>query len=317
VKLTFAVTKRLIILVTSLFAASVLLFAVLNVLPGSPAQVMLGTDATPSAVAALNKQLGLDRPLVGQYLHWISGLVTGSLGHSYISGLAVSPQIMHALGITGPLIVLGLLLGLFLAVPIGVLGAMKDGRPLGSVLSAVSQVGIAIPTYVSGILLILVFSLTLGWFPASGFTGWSTSIDQSLRSLIMPAIALGIVEGAILSRFVRSSLVEVMVSDYFRTARAKGLENGRALVRHGLRNAAIPVVTVFGLEIGGLIVGAVVIENVFTLPGLGSLLLESVDNRDLLVTQDILMLLAATILVVNLLVDLSYIALDPRLRTAT
>jgi peptide/nickel transport system permease protein len=238
------------------------------------------------------------------------------MGQSYISHLPVGPQIGHALEVTGPLIGIGLVVGLVLAVPLGIVGTLKDGKPLGSVVSAVSQIGVAVPTYVSGVILILIFGLDLGWLPASGFPGWSASTSESLRSLVLPGTTLGVVEGAILSRFIRASLVEVVQSDYFRTARASGLNPGRALVRHGLRNGAIPVVTVFGLEISSLIVGAIVVENVFTLPGIGSLLVQSVDNRDLLVTQDILLMLAATVLVVNLLADLSYLALDPRLRAA-
>lgn len=310
------IVTRLLVLVLSLFAASIMLFAVLNVLPGSAGQVILGTDATPKAVAAINAQLGLNRPFPVQYAHWIGGVLRGDLGKSYISQLPIGPQIGQALGVTGPLIAIGLLMGLVLAVPLGIVGALKNGKPLGAIISVISQIGIAVPTFVSGVLLILIFALDLAWFPASGFPGWGVSVSESLRSLILPGIALGAVEGAILSRFVRTALLEVLQSDYFRTARAKGLSRGRALARHGLRNGGIPVVTVFGLEISALIVGAIVIENVFTLPGIGSLLVQSVNNRDLAVTQDVLLLLSVTVLAVNQLADLSYLALDPRLRTA-
>lgn len=307
------VVRRLVTLVVTLFAVSVLVFVVLNVLPGTPAQVILGTQATPSAVAALSAKLGLDRPLIDQYASWIKGLLTLHLGNSYISGQPIGPVIGQALAVTGPLVVFGLLVGLVVAIPLGIMSATKHARRSGAVLSALAQVGIAVPNFVLGILLIIVFAVDLNVLPASGFVTWSTSVGQAFRSLILPGVSLGLVEGAILSRYVRASVLEVLRADYVRTARAKGFSPRRALVRHGLRNAAIPVLTVLGLELSGLIIGAVVIEAVFTLPGVGSLLLASVANRDLITVQDIVMLVATTVLVVNLIVDVLYRVIDPRI----
>ena len=304
--------RRLLILIASLFAASVLVFLVLAVLPGSPAQVILGTQATPASVAALTAKLGLDKPLWQQYADWVGGLLTGHLGTSYISGQPIWAQLSAALQVTVPLILMGLAVGVLIAVPLGMISALRADRPSGALVSALSQVGIAIPTFVGGILLIIVFAVTVHLLPSGGFVTWQQSPVQAFRSLILPAIALGVVEGAILSRFVRASILEVLRSDYYRTARAKGLRPLQALRRHGTRNALIPVVTVFGLEMAGLIVGAIVVENVFTLPGVGTMLLQAVDNRDLLLVQDVVIGVSAVVLLLNFLVDLSYRLLDPR-----
>jgi peptide/nickel transport system permease protein len=305
--------RRFGTLLATLVAASLAVFGILGILPGKPAQVILGTQATPGAVRQLTRQLGLDEPLWQQYLHWVRSLLTGRLGNSYISQLPIGHELAQALAVTAPLVGLGMAVGLLIALPFGVSAALARNRPAGSAITAVSQVGIAVPNFIAGIVLVLVFSVKLGWLPASGFVTWGTSPWQALESLLLPAIALGAVEGAILSRYVRSAVVDVLGSDYLRTARAKGLTRAQALRRHGFRNAAIPVLTVLGLEIPGLLVGAVVVESVFTLPGVGTLLLQAVANRDLIVVQDVVMLIAVTVLVFNFLVDVSYRLLDPRL----
>ncbi|MCU4184950.1 ABC transporter permease [Acidiferrimicrobium sp. IK] len=303
---------RLGILVLSLVGASVLVFGALTLLPGSPAQVILGTQATPQSVHHLTVQLGLDKPLWQQYFDWLHGMVTGALGTSYVSQLPIGTQIWQALQVTGPLVLLGLVIGLVIAIPLGLFGALLQGRATGAVLGAIGQVGLAVPTFVGGTLLIIVFAVEFHVLPASGFPEWSHP-GSALKSLLLPAISLGVVEGGIISRYLRTSVLDLLQSDYLRTARMKGLSMGQALRRHGLRNAMLPLVTVGGLELAGLIVGAIVVENVFTLPGIGTLLLTSVNNRDLLVAQDIVMFVSGTVLVLNLLVDLSYRLLDPRL----
>lgn len=305
--------RRLAILVGCLLGASVLTFALLHVLPGSPAEVMLGTQATPDAVASLNSKLGLDDSLLSQYLDWIHGLITGRLGDSYLSGLSISGLLAQALQVTIPLIILGTAVGLVIAVPLGVVGALRHNHAVGTGVGAVSQLGVAIPTFVSGILLIVVFSAKLHALPPGGFPGWQVDPWHALQSLLLPAISLGLVQGAIISRFLRAALLDVVKSDYYRTARAKGLPPFQALLRHGLRNASIPVSTVFGMELGSLIVGAIVIENVYTLPGVGTMLLQAVTNRDLVVVQDIVMFVAVLVLAINMLLDFSYRLLDPRL----
>lgn len=307
--------RRLIILAVSLLGASILVFALLAILPGSPAQVILGTQATPQSVAELSAKLGLDKPLWQQYGDWLGGLLTGHLGNSYVSGQPISGQLDAALQLTVPLIILGLLVGIVIAVPLGMVSALRHDRPSGALISVLSQVGIAVPTFVGGIVLIIIFAVTIHLLPAGGFVTWQQDPAQALRSLLLPAVALGVVEGAILSRFIRASVLEVLRSDYYRTARAKGLRPMQALRRHGTRNALIPVLTVFGLEMAGLIVGAIVVENVFTLPGVGTLLLQAVANRDLILVQDIVIMVSAVVLVLNFLVDLSYRLLDPRVGT--
>lgn len=296
----------------TLAVASVVVFLVLAVLPGKPAEVILGTQATPAAVRQLTEKLGLDKPLWHQYIDWIGGILSGHLGTSYISGQPIASELGSALQVTGPLVGLGVVVGLGIAVPMGVLSAVRSRRASGVVVSVLNQIGIAVPSFVLGILLIIVAGVELHLLPTGGFTGWSNP-GAALRSLVLPAIALGVVEGAIVGRYVRSAVLDVLTSDYLRTARAKGLTPAKALIRHGLRNISVPVLTVLGLELAGLIVGAVVIENVFTLPGMGTLLLQSVDNRDLIVVEDIVLLVATAVLVVNFLVDIVYHVLDPRI----
>jgi peptide/nickel transport system permease protein len=304
--------RRILALIGTLVVASIAVFGVLAVLPGSPALVILGTTATPASVRQLTAQLGLNQPLWHQYLHWAGGLLSANLGTSYISQQPIGPEIGQTLTVTGPLVLLGLAVGLLVGLTLGILAARYHRGWLGTVFSAISQLGIAVPNYVAGILLLTVITVKLLWLRNSAFNGWS-SPGSALESLLLPCIALGLAEGAVLGRYVRSSVVEVLRSDYLRTARAKGLRPGQALIRHGLRNAAVPVVTVLGLEITGLLVGAIIVENVFTLPGLGTMLVQAVNNRDLVVVQDIVMLIVATVLVVNLLVDISYRLLDPRI----
>jgi len=299
----------------SLLVASMVVFWVLSVLPGDPATRILGVQATPEKVAALRHDLGLDRSLVSQYGDWVSGAVRGDFGQSYVSGSDVAPQITDRLRITLPLAVLGMLLASVVALPAGVFAASRH-RTAGDVfVSVLSQIGISIPAFWAGLLLTTYLAVRWGLFPAGGFPGWSESAWGSLKSLILPAVSLALVQGAILTRYVRSAVLEVMREDFVRTARAKGLTRRVALRRHGLRNAAIPVVTILGLQLAALLAGTVVIENVFVLPGLGRLLVQAIGRRDLLVVQGVTLVITATILAVNLGVDLLYNLLDPRLRT--
>jgi peptide/nickel transport system permease protein len=313
---TVFVARRLVIFALSLFAASILMFAVLAVLPGDPAQVMLGTQATPATLHTLRQQLGLDHSIWVRYWDWASGFVHGDLGVSAVSQAPIAPHIGAELEVTGPLVAASLVLAVALALPLGVLAALRQRRLSGTVISTASQIGIAIPEFWAGILLVTLISVRLGWLPAGSFPGWSESVGGSLKALILPSLALALVQASVLTRYIRSAVLEVLRDDYMRTARASGLTRVGALRRHGLRNAAIPIVTVLGLQISGLLVGAVVIEQVFNLPGLGSALLTGVRQRDTLLVQDLAMFLTATVLVVNLLVDLSYGLLDPRLRGA-
>ncbi|MGP3985872.1 ABC transporter permease [Streptomyces sp. 3N207] len=306
--------QRLGVLLASLVVSSVLVFAFMAVLPGDPARVALGTSASDTAVAQLREEFGLNRPLVAQYFSWIHGLVTFDPGNSYISHTPIGPQIADRLQVTMWLVGTGMLIACILALPLGTLMAVRHRRPSGLILSALSQVGVAVPAFLAGILLITVFAVGLGWLPANGWTPPAQDPGLFLKQLVLPALSLGVVQGAVLTRYVRSAVLDVLREDYLRTARAKGLRPMQALLRHGLRNAAVPVVTVLALQLATLLVGAVVIERVFVIPGLGSLLLDSVSNRDLLMVQDVVMIIAMAVLFVNFLVDLVYLLIDPRLR---
>lgn len=311
----FRLLQRSSIFVVSLVASSVLVFGFMVVLPGDPARVALGVNASDQAVEALREQYGLDRPLVVQYVEWIQGLVTLSPGMSYVSETAIGPQIADRLLVTLWLVTSAMVIAVLLAIPMGTLMAVWHRRLAGLVLSALSQVGVAVPAFLAGILLITIFAVGLGWLPANGWTPPAEDPVLFLQQLAMPALSLGLVQGAVLTRYVRSAVLDVFREDYLRTARSKGLRPGQALVRHGLRNAAVPVVTVLALQLTTLLIGTVVVERVFVIPGLGSLLLDSVSNRDLIVVQDVVMVLVVAVLFVNFVVDLLYLLIDPRLRT--
>jgi peptide/nickel transport system permease protein len=309
--------ERTGVLLVSLAVSSVLVFAFMAVLPGDPARVALGVNASEQAVAELRRQFGLDRPLTTQYVDWLGGLLHGDLGTSYVSKAEIGPQVFDRLQVTLLLVLAGMIIALLIAVPAGTLMAARHRKVSGLALSALSQVGVAVPAFLAGILLIMLFAVKLGWLPANGWTPPAEDPAMFLQQLILPALALGLVQGAVLTRYVRSAVLDVLREDYLRTARAKGLRPFQALWRHGLRNAAVPVVTVLGLQLATLLIGAVVVERVFVIPGLGSLLLDGVSNRDLLLVQDVVMVLVIAVLLVNFLVDLLYVALDPRLRVGS
>ena len=297
----------------TLIAASVVIFLVMEVLPGNAAQVMLGPEAPPETVAALAQKLGLDRPPLERYLGWIAGMARGDLGDSYAYATPVGDLVAQSLTLTLPLAALAMALNTALGLALGLYAAAHHNR-LGDVaVMVMSQIGIAIPTFWLAILLILLFAVGLGWLPAGGFPGWSAGLWPALRALILPAVALAVVQGAILARVTRAAVLDVMREDFVRTALAKGLSRGAALRRHVLRNAMIPIVTVLGLQFSNLLVLTIVVENVFSLPGLGHLILNAIANRDLVVVRDVVMLLAAMVVAVNFLVDLLYAAIDPRL----
>jgi len=308
------VLTRLGILLLSLAAASLLIFLVVQVLPGDPAQVVLGINATPEALAQLRHEMGLDLPAWQRYLGWIGGILHGDFGTSQVSGAPVADLIQQKLSVSGPLALLGMAVSVLISVPLGVIAGVRYRQLSGVMISALSLGGIAIPAFWAALLLITMFAIRLHLVPAGGFVAWSDDPIGAFKSLFLPAISLGLVQGAILTRYIRSAIVDVLREDYIRTARAKGLTRWQALSRHGFRNAAIPIVTVLGLQLTSLLVGAVVIENVFYLPGLGRMLLQAIGNRDLIVIQATVMLLTGVVLVVNFLVDVSYRLIDPRIR---
>ena len=251
-----------------------------------------------------------------RYLEWVTGFFTGDMGTSYATRSPVGPQVLDALQVSLLLVTGGIVVAVLIALPLGILAAVRHHRPDGMVFSAISQLGISVPNFLAGLLLIAVFAVTLSWLPSGGWAPPNSGIDF-FRHLALPALALGLVNGAILARYIRAAVLEVMREDFMRTARAKGLKPGAALLRHGLRNALVPVVTVTSIEFANLIIGAVVIETVFVIPGLGSNLIRAVANRDLVMIQSIVMCVVILVLAVNLLVDLVRPLIDPRLRISS
>ena len=320
-----------------LLAASAVIFAVLDVLPGNVAQVMLGPDADPAAVRALEVQLGLDAPAWQRYLQWLGGLLHGDLGTSQAYGVPVAGLLAERLTLTLPLTVLAMVLATVMALVAGVFAALHHRRWGDVGVMTLTQLGMATPGFWLGMLLIVVFAVWLGWLPSGGFEGWSAAAGgadgaayagaahagtgggwlaglwHGLRFLLLPALALACVQGAILARFVRASLLEVQGEAFTRTAMAKGLNHRQVLWRHVARNAAVPVLTVAGMQFAELLSGAVVIENVFSLPGLGRLMAQSIANRDLLVVRNGVLLLVGMVVVINFIVDALAVLIDPRL----
>ena len=305
--------QRLLILIATLVFASFVIFGVLEILPGDAAQTMLGTSATPETVAALAHKLGLDKPFWLRYFDWISGALTGDFGLSYTYNSPIAPLIWERLKVSAPLALIAMALASAIALTMGVYAAERRGKGGDSAVMAASQLGLAIPSFWLGILLVLIFAVRLRIAPSGGFPGWSDPL-KALEALALPAIALGVVQGAVLTRVTRSALVETLNEDFLRTARAKGVSARSALWRHALPNALPPVLTIMGLQFANLIAGAVVIENVFVLPGLGRLILQSINNRDVLVVENCVMGLAAFVIALNMAIDLAAAAIDPRLR---
>lgn len=309
---------RSALLLLGLFVASVLIFLSLRVLPGDVAQLIAGTGSTPEQLAGIRERLGLDRPLPEQYFGWIGGLFRGDLGTSLLTGSSVADELAEKAEVTVPLGILSLLIAVIISVPLGVLSAMRRGRADGTALSVGAQTLAAVPVVWAGMMLVVVFAVWLGWLPAQGFprAGWADPW-AALRSLILPALTIGIVEGAMLLRFVRSATLQAVGQDFVRTAAAKGLTRDQALIRHGLPVVGLSVITVLGLQVAGIIVGAVVIEQLFSLPGIGRMLVADVAARDLPKVQGELLALTGFVLIVGFVVDLVHRVIDPRQREAS
>ncbi len=298
--------KHLLRFVLLLFAASLIIFALLRAVPGDPARVALGVSATDADVAELNARLGLDQPLATQYFDWVGGLVTGDFGLSLSSGKEITDTVLERAGVSITLTLVAMAVSLLVAIPAGVYLARRRHSPGGVVVGGLSQVGIIVPSFLVGIALVALFSVRLGWLPANG---WGTPAH-----IVLPVASLALVQASILTRYVAASVREELGKDYVRTGRAQGASISTVLYSSALRNAALPVITIVGVQLASLVVGAVVIERVFTIPGLGTMLLDAVGNRDLTTVQTVMMLIVAFTLVINLVVDLAYAVIDPRIR---
>jgi len=305
---------RIASLILSLLVASVIIFCVLEILPGDPAQFILGMNAQPDTLAALRAQLGLDAPPLLRYFGWIAGMLHGDFGISYTYRVPVTELVLQRLGVSLPLAAISLLLTILIAFPAGIIAAAKRNSRTDIAVMGATQFGVAIPNFWFAIILVWIFAVMLHWFSAGGFPGWDKGFWTGLRALILPAIALALPQASILARVMRSALLDTLEEDYIRSARARGLSRSATLWRHAVRNALIPVLTIVGLQFAFLLAGAIIIENVFFLPGLGRLVFQGITQRDLIVVKSVVMLLVFAVILVNFLVDLSYLLVDPRLR---
>ncbi len=307
--------RRLTALMVTLIVASLLIFLLLEILPGDPAAVILGVGAQEDTLRALRAELGLDLPAPVRYLNWLGEVLQGDLGRSYTYDTPVQELLLNRVELSLPLALLAILLSTGIAIPLGVFAASRHRKVADTGIMGFAQLGVAVPNFWFAILLILLFSVKLGWFSAGGFAGWDAGWFPAFKSLVLPAVALALPQAAILARVTRSSVLETVQEDYIRTARAKGLSRSQALWRHAVRNALIPVVTILGLQLSFLLAGTIIIENVFYLPGVGRLLFQAIAQRDLMVVKNLVLVLAATVVLINFLVDLLYAVLDPRLRS--
>ena len=306
--------KRLLSLVISLLIASIVIFVVIEIVPGDPATYMLGINAQEDTIAALREELGLNTTKFERYWNWLSGMMVGDFGTSYTYRSPVSELIGDRIWVSLPLALIALTLSTAIAFPIGILAASRRGSVTDMSVMGATQLGVAIPNFWFAMILVLIFAINLRWFASGGFPGWDEGLFAGLKALTLPAIALALPQASILARVMRTSLLDTLSEDFVRTARAKGLSKAKALRRHALRNALIPVLTIIGLQFSFMLAGAIIIENVFYLPGLGRLIFQSISQRDLIVVESVVMLLVFAVILVNFLVDLTYALVDPRLR---
>ena len=306
--------RRLFQLIPVILLSSFLVFMLLHLVPGDPAETVAGPDATPDVIAAVRHKMGLDRPLAAQYGIWLGHISRGDLGESYISRMPVIDLVGYAFPATMQLALAALVLALGISLPLGVLASLKQRSKLDLFVQGYTALGLGVPNFWLGILLILVFALALGVLPPGGRIDPLQNPLMGLKTLLLPALTLGIHISAVFTRFVRSAMLEVLHEDYVRTARAKGLRERVVVVRHALRSALVPVVTVVGLQFGRLLGGAVVVESVFAWPGVGRLIIQAVEQRDYTVVQAAILWLVVVFLLINLITDIAYAFLDPRIR---
>jgi len=307
--------RRIALVIPTLFFVSVLIFGLQQLLPGDPAQALAGEEQDPTVIQFLRQKYHLDQPLPVRYWIWIKGVAHGDLGESIRIKRPVKDLILEKLPVTGELAALAMLVALTIGVPMGIIAAVKQDTVIDYGATMAALWGLSIPNFWLGILLIMLFSVTLGWLPASGFVTPAESLKQNLLTLIMPAFVLGNAIAAVMMRHTRSAMLQVLSADYIRTARAKGLSQASVILRHALRNALIPVVTLGALEFGALLSGAVLTEQVFTIPGFGKLIVDAVFNRDYAVVQGVVLCTAFAYIMLNLIADIAYVLINPRLRT--
>ncbi|MFC3395385.1 ABC transporter permease [Brenneria rubrifaciens] len=308
------ILQRLAATLPVLCIVAVIVFMLLRLTSGDPALILAGDSATPEQLENIRAAMGLDKPMLQQFLIWAGGLLRGDLGVSLISGTPVSLMIADRFGPSLALCLSTIILAIVVAIPLGILAAWRQGRPLDRLIMAGSVIGFSVPVFIFGYTLILIFSRWLGWLPVQGYRPLAEGLWPFLERLILPTLALSTAYIALIARIVRTSVIEVMGEDFIRTARAKGLKESGVLIRHALRNAAVPIVTIIGVSIAMLIGGVVVTESVFNIPGLGRLVLESVQARDYPIIQALILIFSALYIAINLVIDLLYALIDPRIR---
>jgi peptide/nickel transport system permease protein len=306
--------RRVFGFAVTLLVAAMVIFYLLDLLPGDPAQFVLGINATPESLARLRLQMGLDAPAYQRFLSWIGGMLQGDFGVSYTQRAPVAGLMWDRLGVTLPLAVLAMIISMLVGLPLGLLAARRRGKSIDTAIMVLAQTGVAIPNFWFGMLLTLVFAVGLRWLPPGGFTPWSEDAGLALRGLVLPSLALALPQASILARVMRTALVDVAGQDFIRTARAKGLTMDEALWRHGVRNALLPVLTILGLQFAYLVAGTIVVENVFYLPGLGKLIYTAILERDLILVRGATIILIVAVTTTMLLTDIAYAIIDPRLR---
>lgn len=312
--MTLYILHRLAGFLVTLFIAAAVIFLLLDLLPGDPARFILGINATPESVAALRLQMGLDDPAILRFGNWLFGMFRGDFGMSQTQKLPVANLIAARMAVTLPLTLFAMVVSIVIGLPLGILAAMHRGKPLDTILMVIAQAGVAVPNFWFGMLLTLLFAVTLRWLPTGGFTPWHEDPIAAFRGLLLPGLALALPQAAILARVMRTALVDVSTQDFIRTARAKGMTFGQAMWRHGVRNAFLPVLTILGLQFAFLIAGTIIVENVFFLPGLGRLIATAVTERDLILVRSATIILVLAVSATMLIVDIAYGFVDPRLR---
>ena len=308
------IARKMVMVGVSLVLSSLIIFAVIEVIPGDPALYMLGINASDDTLTALRSELGLNQSAVARYLSWITGMMAGDFGQSYAYRAPITPIILDRLEVSAPLAGLALILTVITAFPAAIYAAAKPKAMLSRLIMTISQIGIAIPNFWFAIILVFIFSISLGLLPSGGFAGWEDGVLIGVSSLILPAVALALPQAAILARIMRTALNETRLEDYIRTAQAKGLTHTQALLKHGVKNAFLPVLTIMGMQFSFLLAGAIIIENVFTLPGIGRLIFQAIAQRDLIMVESVVFLLVVAVILVTFLVDILSAWIDPRLR---
>ncbi|MHA6298492.1 ABC transporter permease [Devosia sp. CAU 1758] len=312
--MTLFLLRRIAGFAATLFVAAFIIFVLLDLLPGDPARFILGINATPEAVAALRAQMGLDAPAHERFFGWVLGMLQGDFGLSHTQRLPVAQLVADRMAVTLPLSILAMVISVVVGLPIGILAAMRRGKTTDTALMVLAQTGVAIPNFWFGMLLTLLFAVTLRWLPTGGFVPWDEDAWATLRGLILPGLALALPQASILARVMRTALVDITEQDFIRTARAKGLTKNEAIWRHGVRNALLPVLTILGLQFAYLIAGTIIVENVFYLPGLGRLIFTAISERDLVLVRGATIALVLATTMTMLVVDLCYALIDPRLK---